>query len=118
MPRTRCSRASTSTLVSAARLGLGRVGVGGLLTSLSRRGGGRASLASGRRRVVLGALVLGWLGLRGVRLGRLRWLARLVGLLSLVGAGLGAGLVGLSLVGAGLVGLSLVGLGLVRPGLV
>src|SRR6266566_790589 len=60
MPRTRWSRASTSTLVSAARLGRGiRLGTGARLPS--RRGGG----LGGR---TLGALGLGCLGLPGLSL--------------------------------------------------
>src|SRR6266699_3402528 len=118
MPRTRWSRASTSTLVSAARHGRGiRLGTGARLPS--RRGGG----LGGR---TLGALGLDCLGLPGLSLARVGLpglglpglsLAR-VGLpgLGLPGLGLpGLGLPGLGLPGLGLPGLSLPGLGL--PGL-
>src|SRR5215510_1811449 len=90
MPRTRCSRASISTSVSAAALGRCRLAVGG--------------------RVVLG-LLSGLVRLGSLRPRRLRWLVRcLRGLVSCL-LGLRVGLLGLV---HGLLGLRVGLLGLVR----
>src|SRR6266566_2429925 len=98
MPRTRCSRASMSTSVSAARFGRGRRGVA--------IGGS----------VVLRRLRLGACRLAVVRLGRLS-----TGRLACVGLGsIGLGSIGLGSVGLGSVGLGVclraAGLGGAGPG--
>src|SRR6266702_3648841 len=144
MPRTRWSRASTSTLVPAARLGRSRgISVGASARLLGRRGspggargpalargvggvggvGGRGRFGGLSRVCARG---LGRLGLAGLRLASLRLaslrLASLrlpaIGLadLRLAGRGLGLGLlVGLCLVGLAVAGLAIGALGV--PGL-
>src|SRR5215475_7168137 len=102
MPRTKCSRASMSTSVSAARIG--RCGVG-LRSGL----GGHAAGRLGRFGVAAARLGP---RLRAIGLGRLRWLVRLLALgLAVTGLTVTA----LALAGLGLTGLGVSGLGVGGP---
>src|SRR5262245_58988753 len=120
MPRTKCSRASMSTSVSAARIG--RCGVG-LRSRLGGHAAGRFGVAAAR----LGPR------LRAIGLGRLRWLVRLLALglavtgltvtaLALTGltvtalAVTGLTVTALAVTGLRLTGLRLTGLRLTRLG--
>src|SRR5262249_31430792 len=118
MPRTKCSRASMSTSVSAARIG--RCGLG-----LRSRPGGPLAGRLGRFGVAAGRLGP---RLRAIGLGRLRWLVRLLALglavtgltvtaLALTGVRLtGLRLTGLRVTRLGFAGLGLAGLGLTGLG--
>src|SRR6266568_3848803 len=125
MPRTRWSRASTSTLVPAARLGRSRgISVGASARLLGRRGspgGARGPALARGVGVARGLAVAPAIGLAGPRLAGLGLAGpRLpaIGLadLRLAGRGLGLGLlVGLCLVGLAVAGLAIGALGV--PGL-
>src|SRR6266567_1049386 len=121
MPRTRCSRASMSTSVSAARFGRGRRGVaigGSVVLRRLRLGACRLAvvrlgrLSTGRLACVgLGSIGLGSIGLGSIGLGGAGpgGPGRLLGPLSLLGLGLAC------LVALAVTGLAIAGLGVTWP---